>query len=70
MRSRTSWTRYFLRVAACAVVLIPATGLAWLRASTSENHTLRAAILLMLEGIVLVLLAVGLNQKPSTNRRR
>ncbi len=69
MRSRASWTRYFLRIAACTVVLIPAAGFVWLRASTPENYTLRGAILAMTEGIALVLLAAGLNQKPSTRRR-
>ena len=68
MRSRASWNRYFLRIVACAVVLIPPAGLVWLRASTPENHTLRAAILAMTEGIVLVLLAAGLNLKPSPRR--
>jgi hypothetical protein len=52
------------------VVLIPAAGFIWLRASTPENYTLRGAILAMTEGIALVLLAAGLNQKPSSRRRR
>lgn len=69
MRSRASWIRYFLRIAACAVVLIPATGLVWLRAGTPENHTLRGAILAMTEGMALVILAAGLNQKQSSGRR-
>jgi hypothetical protein len=69
MQSHISWTRYFRRTAACAVILIPAVGLVWLHAGAPENHTLRAAILAMTEGIALVLLAAGLNGEASTTRR-
>lgn len=69
MRSRTSWSRYYLRIAGCTVVLIPAVGVVWLHASTPENHSLRGAILAMTECIALVLLAAGLNREPSSGRR-
>jgi hypothetical protein len=69
MRARASWDRYMLRIAAGAVVLIPTAGLVWLRAGAPEDHALRGALLSITEGIALVRLAPGLNQKQSSGRR-